>query len=237
MAAFIEYFSTVAGHVPTASVPPVPPAVTPTTTMVPGSLAVNVADQTIYALAPDGSIIPVSRYSSAGITPTASDLSLHTPVAMSNISQWGVGLSSTDLSARCVVDASGFSTNNYIPVFTLGILLFIPPVSCGVSANGAYQVTITLGATNTAVAEPVTTALTNATSGSLNLNSQQVQLVVYSDGQTYPFFYLPNALDSSTIDPSSISLFRISPYKTFGAIPVSTGPAAQPATAYWGTYP
>lgn len=225
MASFIEYYSIVAGRIPDPAL------------MTQGQLAVNVPDQTVYALMPDGTVGPVSRYSSSGIVPTTADFGLHTPVSLSNISQWGAGLSAADLSSRCVVGASGFSTNNYIPVFTLGVLLFIPPVSCGVSANGAYQVTITLGATNTAVAAPVTDALTNATSGSLNISSQQVELVVYSDGQTYPFFYLPNAINRSTSDPATTPLYRISPYKTFGAIPVSAGPAAQPATAYWGTYP
>lgn len=223
MASFIEYYSSVAGNKPLPA------------NMSPGQLAVNIPDQTIYAQLPDGSIGPVSKYDAASITPSASDFALHVPPYLSDICQFGIGLTSTQLNALFTVGASGLTTSNYIPIFALGLKLWIPPLSCAVSPVGAYQVTVTLGVDNTAVATPL--AALQATSGSLSQASQQVTMVIYSNGQTYPWFYLPNGINRSTDDPGATSLFRISPFETFGAIPVSTGPAAQAATSYWGTYP
>lgn len=222
MGTFVDYYSTVAGAVPQAA------------NLNQNELAVNIADQVIYTLMPDNTVGVLSKYDPAGVTTQASDFSLHVPVAQMDICQWGVGLSQVDLSSRVVVDASGFRTTTYVPVYALGRKLWVPPVSCGVSSVGAYTLSLSL-LTPSVSAAPLSSLQTN--SGTLAAPTQSVTLVVYSDGQTYPWFYLPNSVNRSTSDPSFTYLYRISPFKTFGAIPVSQGPAAQAATSYWGTYP
>jgi len=196
-------------------------------TLLRGQVFINIPDQTVYAPDPTGNI---QKFSAGApfVANASSLLNVHIPTDFHPVAQFGINETAASLTAKFNI-AGGTVTMSPVAVFALGQLFYLPETTCPVGTNGNYLLTVDTGA-RTAVLED-TAALDN--SGTFNPLAGTFSMVVYSNGQTYPFFYLAGA--QGTDDTGDCSWYRISPFQTFGAIPVSTGFAGAPATAYWGT--
>ena len=188
-----------------------------------GQVAINVPDQIVYANDPGGNVAAISS-GAAGVPNASSMTGVHIPNNFMPACQLGPGLTQTQLQAL-FTDNGTTATYSNIPIFAFGTLWWTGTLTCPSSAGGVYAVTLNLSSrtANLAAFTPTTN------SGSLNYSTNTVQIVVYSNSTIYPWFYLPVYSPSGTA-----ILLRISPTKTFGAIPVSAGFAGAPATSYWG---
>jgi hypothetical protein len=212
MAKIQHLYSTTAGHVPAS--------------LSRGQLGVNFPDKLVYAATPDGKVKTISS-GNAGIANASSLLGVHIPVNLHPIAQFAPGYTETDLGTKFSDDGTT-ATLQTVPIFMFGTLWYTPTVACPSVTSGAYQLTMDCVARTVSMQGFVTP---HVGSGSLNYATKQAQIVIRSDGHIYPWFYVPETLGQSN---GPVMLFRISPYKTFGAIPVSAGFAGAAATSYWG---
>lgn len=221
MAKFQHLISTVAGHVPAS--------------LRRGQLATNIPDKIVYAEDPTGIVAPISN-GNVGVANASSLLGAHIPVKFHPVAQFGVGMTQAQLTALFNIGTTAIL--GAVTVFALGRRWYIPPLSCPVSPIGAYLLGVnTVG--RAASLNPLTA--TQANSGVFNEITGNFNMVVYSDSTIYPWFYLPSfqGIPNGTPGDSNgdCSWYRISPVKTFGAIPVSAGFAGAAATSYWGHFP
>lgn len=212
MAKIQHLLSETAGHVPAS--------------LLRGQVAINIPDAVIYANDPGGNVSVISSGAS-GVANASSLTGVHMPNNFMPVCQLGPGMTQTQLQAL-FTDNGTTATYNNIPIFAMGRLWWTGVISCPSSVGGAYAVTLNL-ANRTATLSAFTPA---ANSGMINYTANTVQVVVYSNSTIYPWFYIPMYSAAGTA-----VLLRISPTKTFGAIPVSAGFAGAPATSYWGNYP
>jgi len=219
MAKVQHLYSLTSGHVPAS--------------LLRGQMAINMPDQTVYALTPDGQVKAISR-GTAGVANASGLTGVHIPVNYMPVAQLAPGYTQAQLTAKFNIGTSTVSLGT-IPIFALGRTWYIPPQTCAVSPIGAYLLWLNTPA-RTALLSPMTAA--TSTSGGFNAINGNFNMVVWSDGQTYPWFYLPNWQGQQNgapgVTPGDCSWFRVSPFKTFGAIPVSQGFPGAAATAYWG---
>lgn len=219
MAKVQHLYSLTSGHVPAS--------------LLRGQMAINMPDQTVYANAPDGTVKAVSK-GTPGVANASGLIGVHIPANFMPVAQLAPGYTQAQLTAKFNIGTSTVTLGT-IPIFALGRTWYIPPLSCGVSAVGAYLLTVNI-ATRAASLTPMTA--TTPTSGTFNAIANYFSMVVWSDGQTYPWFFLPAWQGAANGAPGSINgdcgWYRISPFKTFGAIPVSQGFPGAAATAYWG---
>lgn len=213
MAKFEHLYSTVSGNVPAS--------------LLRGQLATNIPDKAVYAEAPDGTVSQISN-GNPGIAQASNYLGVHIPSFLHPVAQFGVGYTEAQLGTK-FTDNGTTATLQTVPIFMFGSLWYNPVVSCPSVASGAYQLVMDCVARTVSLQGFVTP---HTGSGTLNYQNQQATLVIRSDGHIYPWFYLPETFGQSN---GPVMLFRISPYKTFGAIPVSTGFAGAAAAAYWGS--
>jgi hypothetical protein len=188
-----------------------------------GQVAINIPDALVYANDPGGNVAVISSGAS-GVANASGLTGVHLPNNFMPVCQLGPGMTQTQLQAL-FTDNGTTATYSNIPIFAMGKLWWTGTLTCPSSAGGAYAVTLNLNA-RTAQLAAFTPA---ANSGSVNYSSNTIQIVVYSNSTIYPWFYIPMYSAAGTA-----VLLRISPTKTFGAIPVSSGFAGAPATAYWG---
>lgn len=212
MAKFSHLLSETAGHVPAS--------------LLRGQLAVNIADNVVYASDPAGIIRQVSN-GNAGSANAAGALGPHVPISLHPVAQFGVGFSEAQLASRFTDDGTT-ATLLPVPIFMFGRLWYTPGnLTCPSSSIG-YQL---VGNVNNRTITMQGATASNV-SGSLDYGSGAFTLAFKSDGHLYPWFYLQ---DSVGIAGSlQVALYRISPYKTWGAVPVSQGFPGAPATSYWG---
>lgn len=216
MAKVKHYYSEVAGHVPA--------------TLLRGQIGITIPDQTVYAPTPDGQVKPISS-GKAGVANANTLLGVHIPVDFHPVVQFAPGYTQQQLQAKWNVTDSAASLD-VVPVFGLGRLFYTPPLTCALSANGIYQLTIT-ASTRSASLTPVSSPLN--ISGSFNPVTGNFSIIIVSENQIAPWFYVQSSQGFDTV--GDVYLYRISDRKTFGAIPVSQGFAGAPAQSYWGTYP
>jgi hypothetical protein len=188
-----------------------------------GQVAINVPDKLVYANDPSGKVSVISS-GSAGLAGASGALGVHMPTKFMPACQLGPGLTQEQLTTLFTSDGTTITYNN-IPIFALGQLWWTGKLTCAVSASGVYVVTV--DTVNRTARIDASNAAAN--SGNINYSTGVFQVVVFSNGIIYPWFYLPAYSNSGTA-----VLLRISPTKTFGAIPVSEGFAGAPATSYWG---
>lgn len=216
MAKFKHLYSTTSGHVPAS--------------LLRGQIAINIPDQAIYANDPMGRVAQISS-GVAGLANANASVAPHIKTAFHPVAQFGVGLTQAQLQSL-FVDNGTTATLQTVPIFMFGKLWWTPVVSTASSPAGAYS--LTLDTVNRSVAmASVPTGSGRNNSGYLSYSTGVANLVFYSDSTIYPWFYLPQGY--STFTGGSINVYRISPVRTFGAVPVSQGFAGAPATAYWGT--
>lgn len=209
MAKIKHLLSETAGHVPVS--------------LLRGQVAINIPDAVVYANDPAGNVAVISS-GAAGVQNASSMTGVHMPNNFMPVCQLGPGMTQTQLQAL-FTDNGTTATYNNIPIFAMGRLWWTGMLTCPSNGGGAYAVTLNL--TNRTATLASFTPSTN--SGNVNYAANTVTVVVYSNGTIYPWFYIP------VYSPSGIAfLVRISPTKTFGAIPVSSGFAGAPATSYWG---
>jgi hypothetical protein len=209
MAKIQHLVSETAGHVPAS--------------LLRGQVAINVPDKLVFANDPAGNVAVISSGAS-GAANASSLTGVHMPNNFMPACQLGPGMTQAQLTALFTDDGTTATYNN-IPIFAMGKLLWTGTLTCPHSAGGAYAVTINL--TNRTATLAAFTPASN--SGSISYTANTIQIVVYSNGTIYPWFYIPMYSAAGTA-----VLLRISPTQTFGAIPVSSGFAGAPATAYWG---
>jgi hypothetical protein len=188
-----------------------------------GQVAINIPDALVYANDPGGNVSVISS-GAAGVQNASSQTGVHIPNNFMPACQLGPGMTQTQLQAL-FSDNGTTATYNNIPIFAMGTLWWTGTLTCPSSAGGVYAVTLNL--TNRTATLAAFNPTTN--SGSISYSSNTVQIVVYSNSTIYPWLYIPMYSASGTA-----VLLRISPTKTFGAIPVSAGFAGAPATSYWG---
>jgi hypothetical protein len=188
-----------------------------------GQVAINIPDALVYANDPAGNVAVISS-GAAGVADASSFTGVHIPNNFMPACQLGPGMTQAQLQAL-FVDNGTTATYSNIPIFAMGTLWWTGTLTCPSSAGGAYAVTLNL-TSRTATLAAFTPA---ANSGSISYSANTIQIVVYSNGTIYPWFYIPMYSAAGTA-----VLLRISPTKTFGAIPVSAGFAGAPATSYWG---
>jgi hypothetical protein len=188
-----------------------------------GQVAINIPDALVYANDPAGNVAVISSGAS-GVADASSFTGVHIPNNFMPACQLGPGMTQAQLQAL-FVDNGTTATYSNIPIFAMGTLWWTGTLTCPSSAGGAYAVTLNL-TSRTATLAAFTPA---ANSGSISYSANTIQIVVYSNGTIYPWFYIPMYSAAGTA-----VLLRISPTKTFGAIPVSAGFAGAPATSYWG---
>lgn len=209
----VQYlYSMVAGNVPAS--------------LVRGQLAINIPDKIVYAATPDGKVAPVSN-GNAGVPNASSLLGVHIPIMYHPIAQFGPGYTEAQLTSM-FTDNGTTAAMQAVPVFAFGTKWYVPATSCPSINTGAYALTINTIA-RTAVLSGQGLPLP-ANSGTIDYVNKTVTLFIKSDGHIYPWFYLPQYSGVS----NGTTLFRISPYKTFGAIPVSVGFPGAAASSYWG---
>ena len=212
-------YSTTAGDVPAS--------------LLRGQLAVNIPDKTVWAATPDGTVKQISN-GNPGVANASSMLNVHIPTQLHPVAQLGVGYTQPQLQAKFNVGSSTVSLQT-VPVFALGQVWYTPPLSCALSSVGAYLLFVNTVA-RTAALSPLTGI--PSTSGTFNAINGNFNIVIYSDSIIYPWFYVPAFKGIANGSPGSAngdcSLYRISPTKTFGAIPVSAGFPGTAATSYWG---
>lgn len=215
MAKFQHLYSTTAGNVPS--------------NILRGQVAINIPDQLVYADDPIGR----PRVISSGVqgVPNASGLlGVHVPVAFHPVAQFGVTMTQSDVQGR-FTDNGTTATLLPTPIFIFGKIWWTQQVSCPSSPAGAYSITI--DTVNRACAlNSVPSGTGRAISGVINRQNGTAILVIFSDSTIYPWFYLEQSYSSTAGGPTN--LFRISPVKTFGSVPVSQGFAGAAATSYWG---
>jgi hypothetical protein len=187
------------------------------------TVAINIPDALVYANDPAGNVAVISS-GAAGVADASSFTGVHIPNNFMPACQLGPGMTQAQLQAL-FVDNGTTATYSNIPIFAMGTLWWTGTLTCPSSAGGAYAVTLNL-TSRTATLAAFTPA---ANSGSISYSANTIQIVVYSNGTIYPWFYIPMYSAAGTA-----VLLRISPTKTFGAIPVSAGFAGAPATSYWG---
>lgn len=216
MAKFQHLYSTVAGHTPT--------------NILRGQVAINIPDKLVYANDPAGRPQIISSGAS-GVSNASGLLGVHVPVAFYPVAQFGVTMTQTELQLRFTDDGTTASLST-VPIFIFGKIWWTDPISCPSSTAGAYSITLD---TVNRVCSLSAVAVGNGrkTSGFINRVNGTANLVIYSDGIIYPWFYLEQSYSDTAGGPNN--LFRISPFKTFGAIPVSQGFAGADASSYWGT--
>jgi hypothetical protein len=215
MAKFEHLYSTVSGHTPAS--------------LLRGQIAINIPDRTIYANDPTGRILPISS-GVAGLANAAGATAVHINVNFHPVAQFGVGLTQQQLQTL-FVDNGTTATLQTVPIFVFGRIWYTPVVSMASSTAGAYALNLdTVNRTVSMSAYP--TGSNRNTSGFVQYSNNTATLVFYSDSTIYPWFYLPQGY--STNPGGSINVYRVSPIKTFGAIPVSAGFAGAAATSYWG---
>lgn len=215
MAKFSHLDSTVSGHVPAS--------------LLRGQLAVNSADQAVFTLAPDGQIVQISS-GKPGLASASGSLGVHIPVWLHPVAQFAPGYTEAQVGAK-FTDNGTTATLQCVPLFIFGQKFYTPAtLSCPSINTGVYYLignvlTRTISLVGQGAPLP-------AVSGSLNYSTGDFTLFIQSDGHIYPWFYLLEGRSSSIA--GIVNIVRISPYKTFGAIPVSTGFAGAAATSYWG---
>lgn len=191
-----------------------------------GQLAINIPDKIVYANTPDGKVAPISN-GNAGVANANSLLGVHIPVMYHPVAQFAPGYTEAQLTSM-FTDDGVTAALPAIPVFAFGTKWYVPATSCPSINTGAYIMTIntvTRSASLSGQGIPLP-----AYSGTIDYVNKVVTLVIKSDGHIYPWFYLPQYRGLSY----GTTLFRISPYRTFGAIPVSTGFPGANAASYWG---
>jgi hypothetical protein len=214
MAKFKHLYSTTSGHVPQS--------------LLRGQLAINVPDQTVYANDPMGRVQPIST-GAPGLANVSQATAVHINVNFYPVAQFGVGLTQAQVQTL-FVDNGTTATLQTVPIFVFGKLWWTPVISMPSSTAGAYALNLdTVNRTVSMAAYP--TGSNRNTSGFVQYSNGTATLVFYSDSLIYPWFYLPQGY--STNPGGSINVYRISPYQTFGAIPVSIGAAMVPGS-YWG---
>lgn len=216
MAKFKHLYSTTSGHVPSS--------------LLRGQLAINIPDKTVYANDPMGRPAVISS-GTAGLANATSATAVHIKTAFHPVAQFGVGLTQAQLQTL-FTDNGTTATLQTVPIFVFGKLWWTPTVSMASSTAGAYA--LTLDTVNRSVGiSAVAQGSGRNSSGYVQYSNGVAYLVFYSDATIYPWFYLPQGY--STFTGGSINVYRISPVRTFGAIPVSQGFAGAAASAYWGT--
>jgi hypothetical protein len=187
----------------------------------------------VYAERPDGQVKPISN-GNAGVANAATLLSLHIPVQFHPVAQFGVGYTQAALSAKFSDNGTTASLAT-VPIFVFGRLWYTPPVSCPSSgaSNKAYALNLDFGnRTCTMAAYDPSSGSSGLSSGKVNYAANTATLVFASEGAVYPWFYLMKSLGDGVAN--TCDLYRISPTKTFGAIPVAAGFPGAAAASYWG---
>jgi hypothetical protein len=215
MAKIQHLYSTTPGNVPGS--------------LVRGQVAINIPDKIVYANDPFGNVAPISN-GNPGVANAGSLVGSHIPVQFHPVAQFGVGMTEAQLTAL-FTDNGTTATLQPVKVFALGRVWYTPVLTCPHVSAGAYQLNLNASARTVSISG---LTLPHTGSGSVNVSTSSCNLVFYSDSHIYPWFYLPESYGAAN---SAATLYRISPYQTFGAIPVSTGFAGANAATYWGHYP
>lgn len=200
------------------------------TNILRGQVAINIPDQLVYADDPIGRPRVISS-GVQGVANASGLLGVHIPTAFYPVAQFGVGMTQTDVQGRFTDDGTT-ATLLPVPIFVFGKLWWTQQISCPSSPAGAYSITI--DTVNRACSmSSVPSGSGRLVSGVVNHQTGVAVLVFYSDATIYPWFYLEQAYGSVAGGAPS-NVYRISPVKTFGSIPVSQGFAGAAATSYWG---
>jgi hypothetical protein len=213
MAKIQHLYSTVSGHKPT--------------NLLRGQIAINIPDRLVYANDPAGRPQVLSS-GNPGVSNPSGLLGVHVPILFHPVAQFGVTMTQADLQARFTDDGTTVKLET-VPVFLFGTVWWTPELTCPSSPAGAYAIGFDMNA-RTVTLSAVSQGTARQRSGYINYTSMTAQLVVYSDSTIYPWFYLPQGFGNGP----DTNLYRLSPVKTFAAIPVSEGFAGANATAYWG---
>lgn len=193
-----------------------------------GQVAINIPDKIVYANDPFGNVAPISN-GNPGVANASSLLGVHIPVQFHPVAQFGVGMTEAQLTAA-FVDTGTTATLQHVKVFVMGKAYVTPVLTCASSSIGAYRLALNVQ-TRAISMVPIEVADVGSGASTINYSTGDVRLFIRSDGHIYPWFYLPIGYSAAG---QTVSAFRVSPYQTFGAIPVSAGFPGANATSYWG---
>lgn len=199
--------------------------------LVRGQVAINIPDKIVYANDPFGNVAPISN-GNAGVANASSLLGGHIPTQFHPVAQFGVGMTESQLTSGFTDDGTT-ATMQPTRVFVMGKAYYTPVLTCASSSIGFYVLALNVQ-TRTVQLLPKGTVDIGSGASTFRYDTGDVRMVIKSDGHIYPWFYLPVAYSAAG---QTVSAFRISPYQTFGAIPVSTGFPGANAASYWGTFP